>query len=143
MKKKKRLPAWPGRGRPNAEPFGWCPGQFLPRGRPEAGGRQAHSATCPAQQHPRPAQGRGKAGSSVSLRSSLPGSVPARPGCWPGCLPRFSLRFLLQRLLFGATYKRGFFPIFSVDLIPYSLSSIANILRARFLLIPPMILAQI
>ena len=69
-----------------AGPFGWHPGLFLPRGRPEAGGRPGPSATCPAQPHPRPAQGRvSQAGSPVSMLGCFVRSVsfPARPACWP------------------------------------------------------------
>ena len=111
-----------GRGRAQAGAHGWPPG--LPRCR--AGPRPVARPGC----------------LDRSVRSLL-----LQAGPWPGRLaaffPLFVHVFLLQRLLFGATYKRGFLPIFLRDLISCSLSSIANILRARFLLIPPMILAQI
>ena len=148
-KEKKRGPAGQAGAEAGPKPgsSGGVPARLLPRGRGQAGpfGHLPGPAASPA--GPRPDA---RPGLLVSLRCFFSlDSVLSRPGRGTGCPQAghsaavFVPVFLPQRLLFGATYKRGFFPIFCVDLIPCSLSSIANILRARFPLIPPMILAQI
>ena len=147
-KEKKRQCGWPGRdrGRPQAGPFGDLPGPPAPAGWPQAGSRPVASGYCPAHPAARPAQGRAACllPFAASFQAGLAGVLAGpRPGRLGRFFSFFVPVFLLQRFLFRATYKRGFFLIFCVDLIPCSLSSIANILRARFLLIPPMILAQV